>query len=496
MKLAGAHGTSFLRIGRRPGWRARRPGVAPAIVHAQANIRWRLTSSFPKVLDTLFGVNDVFAQKVKELTAASSRSPPTRRVNWCRPSAPSTRCRTARSRWPTPRRTTTSARTRPLRCLRHSVRPEQPPDDGLDFEGNGLKLMREFYRRLQHHQLPDGQHRRPDGRLVPQADQVAGRVQGHQVPRRRLRRQGGRAHRRRAAEHPRRRDLPGAGKGHDRRRRVGRARTTTRSWASTRWPRTTPTRAGGKAARSWTCTSTPRPTTPVPEYKAVIECASAYATPTCRPSTTQERRVAEAAGGQGAKLFPFPKDLMDAAFKEAMALYSEISAKNPAWKKVYDDYAPSARRQPVVPLHRSHVRRLHAAPEAVTARRPEGRCHRTKKPRMRGPFFMVLRAEDWPRRTSAAAGGARIRRSGLLAAAASCLTASCRAFIGSSAPASGLGISRIRRRLAGRACGLGTQRRHRRRVPGGRTPMVSSALSASTFTPCRCRRSPACWASR
>jgi TRAP-type mannitol/chloroaromatic compound transport system substrate-binding protein len=41
----------------------------------------------------------------------------------------------------------------------------------------------------------------------------------------------------------------------------------------------------------------------------------------------------------GAKLFPFPKDVMDAAFKEAMALYSEISAKNPNWKKVYDDYS-------------------------------------------------------------------------------------------------------------------------------------------------------------
>jgi len=43
-------------------------GAAPAIVHAQANIRWRLASSFPKALDTLFGVNDVFAAKVKEMT--------------------------------------------------------------------------------------------------------------------------------------------------------------------------------------------------------------------------------------------------------------------------------------------------------------------------------------------------------------------------------------------------------------------------------------------
>ena len=30
-------------------------GAAPAIVHAQANIRWRLASSFPKSLDTIFG---------------------------------------------------------------------------------------------------------------------------------------------------------------------------------------------------------------------------------------------------------------------------------------------------------------------------------------------------------------------------------------------------------------------------------------------------------
>jgi len=41
---------------------------APAIVHAQANIRWRLASSFPKSLDTIFGAADVFAKKVSEMT--------------------------------------------------------------------------------------------------------------------------------------------------------------------------------------------------------------------------------------------------------------------------------------------------------------------------------------------------------------------------------------------------------------------------------------------
>ena len=42
-------------------------GVAPA-VHAQATLRWRIASSFPKSLDTLFGVCDVFAKKVSELS--------------------------------------------------------------------------------------------------------------------------------------------------------------------------------------------------------------------------------------------------------------------------------------------------------------------------------------------------------------------------------------------------------------------------------------------
>jgi len=43
-------------------------GAAPAIVHAQTNIRWRIASSFPKSLDTLFGVCDVFAAHMKDMS--------------------------------------------------------------------------------------------------------------------------------------------------------------------------------------------------------------------------------------------------------------------------------------------------------------------------------------------------------------------------------------------------------------------------------------------
>lgn len=43
--------------------------------------------------------------------------------------------------------------------------------------------------------------------------------------------------------------------------------------------------------------------------------------------------------GGGARLFRFPKDMMDAAFKASQDIYSDLSNKNPAWKKIYADFA-------------------------------------------------------------------------------------------------------------------------------------------------------------
>ena len=45
------------------------------------------------------------------------------------------------------------------------------------------------------------------------------------------------------------------------------------------------------------------------------------------------------------KVLPFSRDIMERAFKESMALYSEISAKNPAFKKIYDDFSGFRRDQ-------------------------------------------------------------------------------------------------------------------------------------------------------
>jgi TRAP-type mannitol/chloroaromatic compound transport system substrate-binding protein len=42
--------------------------AAPAIVHAQPAIRWRCPSSFAKSLDTLYGISEVVAKRVSDLT--------------------------------------------------------------------------------------------------------------------------------------------------------------------------------------------------------------------------------------------------------------------------------------------------------------------------------------------------------------------------------------------------------------------------------------------
>jgi hypothetical protein len=63
----------------------------------------------------------------------------------------------------------------------------------------------------------------PDGRLVPQGNQVDGRHEGPEVPRRRLRRPDPDAARRGAAADRRRRHLSGPREGHDRRLRMGRS---------------------------------------------------------------------------------------------------------------------------------------------------------------------------------------------------------------------------------------------------------------------------------
>ncbi|MCK7581981.1 MAG: hypothetical protein MZV65_44430 [Chromatiales bacterium] len=132
------HGTSFLRS-QAPAWPASlAAGVAPAVVHAQASDPLAPDVELPEgARHHLRRRRGVRQARSATMTGGKFQITVLRRpANSCRPSASSTRCRTAPSRCATPRRTTSSARTRPSRsALRDPVRPERAPDDGLDVRG-------------------------------------------------------------------------------------------------------------------------------------------------------------------------------------------------------------------------------------------------------------------------------------------------------------------------------------------------------------------------
>jgi TRAP-type mannitol/chloroaromatic compound transport system substrate-binding protein len=77
-----------------------------------------------------------------------------------------------------------------------------------------------------------------------------------------------------------------------------------------------------------------------PEYKALIDVASSAAHVDMQAKYDARNPAAlKQLVGAGARLRPFPAEVMNAAFKESMQLYAELSASNPAWARVYADYA-------------------------------------------------------------------------------------------------------------------------------------------------------------
>lgn len=74
---------------RREFIRAAGTGVAasalakPAIAQSTPELRWRLTSSFPKSLDTLFGASEVFAKAVRKQAITNLKSKYLQRERLC-----------------------------------------------------------------------------------------------------------------------------------------------------------------------------------------------------------------------------------------------------------------------------------------------------------------------------------------------------------------------------------------------------------------------------
>jgi pyoverdine/dityrosine biosynthesis protein Dit1 len=89
--------------------------------------------------------------------------------------------------------------------------------------------------------------------------------------------------------------------------------------------------------------------------------------------------------GAGAQLRPFPKEVMDACYKAAQELFAETSAKNPEFKKIYDDYKKFMADENLwLPHRRRHVRKLYVQRQVII---DASRFLRQSKRELRLPFF-------------------------------------------------------------------------------------------------------------
>ena len=227
--------------------------AAPAIAQSAPTIRWRLTSSFPKSLDTIYGGGEFFAERVSKLTdgkfnirvfAAGDIVPAFQALDAVQQGTVEM-CHTATYYYVGKDFTFGFGTALPFGLTTRQ-------QNAWMYHGGGIDTLNDFFKEYGVIALPGRQHRGADGRLVQKGGEHARRLQGAEDAHPRPRRPGDGAHRRGAAEH-----CPAATS--IRRWSAapstppnGSAPTTTRSSASTRSPSTTTTRAGGSRARCTT----------------------------------------------------------------------------------------------------------------------------------------------------------------------------------------------------------------------------------------------------
>jgi TRAP-type mannitol/chloroaromatic compound transport system substrate-binding protein len=316
-------------------------GMAPAIVHAQANIRWRLASSFPKSLDTIYGAAEVFAKKVSDMSGGKFQIT-THAAGELMPAlgvVDGVQAGTVEIAHTAPYYFFGKDPTFALGCaIPFGLNSRQM--SAWMYEGNGLKLMREFYKGYNIVNFPAGNTGAQMGGFFRKEIKSLADLKGLKF---RIGGFGGKVIERIGAVAQ---NIPGGeiyqalekgtidaaewvGPYDD--EKLGLYKVAP-NYAYPGWWEGGPeldVLINDKAFNALT-----------PDNKAIIESAAAYAhidmqaKYDARNPAALKRLVAG-----GTKLFRFPKEMMDAAFKEAMALYSELSATNPAWKKVYEDYA-------------------------------------------------------------------------------------------------------------------------------------------------------------
>ncbi len=322
-------------------------GAAPAVVQAQAQIRWRLASSFPKSLDTIYGGADEFAKKVSELTggkfqisvhAAGELMPAFGVVDGVQNG------------------TVEAAHTVPYyffgkdetfalgAAIPFGMNSRQMT--AWMMEGNGLKLMREFYAQYNIISFPCGNTGAQMAGWYRKEVKGAADIKGLKF------RIGGFAGKvlERMGGVPQ--NIPGG----EIYQSLEKGTIDAAEWigpyddqklgfnkvapfyAYPAWWEGGPQIDLFVNQKAYAALSA--------EYKAVVECAATYAHVDMQAKYDGKNPGAlKQLVANGTKLYRLPKDVMELAFKESMALYSELSGKNPNWKKVYADFSNFRRDQ-------------------------------------------------------------------------------------------------------------------------------------------------------
>jgi TRAP-type mannitol/chloroaromatic compound transport system substrate-binding protein len=314
-------------------------GVAPA-VHAQPAVRWRLASSFPKSLDTIHGAADVFARKVRQLSggrflvtvhAPGELMPAFGVVDGVQRGA------------------VEAAHTAPYYffdkdetfaiggAIPFGLNSRQM--SAWTYEGNGLKLMREFYAQYDMISFPCGNTGAQMGGWmrteIRSADDLKGlkfRIGGFAGMV--LERLGGLPQ-----------NIPGGEVYHALEKgtidaaewigpyddlKLGFNKVAPYYYYPGWWE-------GGLQLDLYVNRQAYDALSP--EYQAFVEMASTFAhVQTQAKYDVKNPGALKQLVGAGAKLRPFPADLMTQAFRQSMKLYDELSGRNPSWRKVYADY--------------------------------------------------------------------------------------------------------------------------------------------------------------
>jgi TRAP-type mannitol/chloroaromatic compound transport system substrate-binding protein len=316
-------------------------GAAPA-VHAQgATLRWRLASSFPKSLDTIFGAADAFAKKVGEMTggkfvitthAGGELMPPFGVLDGVSNG------------------TVELAHTAPYYFFGKD--PTYALDCAIPFglnsrqmtawmyEGNGLKLTREFYAKVGIVNFPMGNTGAQMGGWYRKEIKSVADLKGLKF---RVGGFGGKVLERLGTVPQ---NIPGG----EIYQALEKGTIDAAEWIGPYddqklgfnkvapfyyypgWWEGGPQLSLYVNQKAYDGLSS--------EYKTILECAAAYAHTDMQAKYDMRNPGAlKQLVGQGTKVLPFPKDVMAAAFKSAQEVYAELNASNPAWKKIYDDYA-------------------------------------------------------------------------------------------------------------------------------------------------------------